>query len=571
VIKLKHILTAAALIGLSFCGLAQSDPQPLSQKDQDKFNYYFFEAAKYRSTNRPDQALSAYMQCLNIDKNNATVLFEVGRIYVAQGNLTQGINYLKQAHAGDLENRWIAQQLAEVYKNAGMIKEATDMYAHLHKLQPENVNYLFEQAQLYFSMQNWKECLKALDAIEAIVGPSEEIIVQKKDIYLMLNDVAGAEKELTKLVKQSPNNIEYLGILAQFYIANDKGKDALAIYEKMLELSPNDPRAHLDLSKIYRDKKETDKSYYHLKTAMASPDLDIDNKIQVLYSFYQLSFGDEEMKRKSYELLHLSIEATPNDPKIYTMYADFLARDNDLPGARNAFRKATRLGANQLPIWSDILLLDAQLGWQDSLAADGQQVIDMYPNIPLGYLMAGSANLNLKQIDKSIALFEEGLDYVLDNAELEEQFYILLADAYHRKNNNKKSDDYFDKALKINPNNPLTLNNYAYYLALRSTNLDKALEMTERSNSLNPNSGTFLDTWAWVLYKKGKYEQALEKIELCAENGGAASGEVQEHWGDILFKLNRKEDALEKWRKAAELGGASEFIQQKIKEGKLYE
>ena len=44
-----------------------------------------------------------------------------------------------------------------------------------------------------------------------------------------------------------------------------------------------------------------------------------------------------------------------------------------------------------------------------------------------------------------------------------------------------------------------------------------------------------------------------------------------EHYGDILYKLGDKKNAVQKWKKAKQLGGASKFIDQKIKDEKLYE
>lgn len=115
------------------------------------------------------------------------------------------------------------------------------------------------------------------------------------------------------------------------------------------------------------------------------------------------------------------------------------------------------------------------------------------------------------------------------------------------------------------------LNNYAYYLSVRSKDLDKALKMSERSNTLAPGNPTFLDTWAWILYQKGQYEEALKKIEQVMYLGGDKIGEVVEHYGDILYKNNRKEDALEQWQNAKKLGDTSNTIDQKIREGKIVE
>ena len=54
-------------------------------------------------------------------------------------------------------------------------------------------------------------------------------------------------------------------------------------------------------------------------------------------------------------------------------------------------------------------------------------------------------------------------------------------------------------------------------------------------------------------------------------NGGENSAVIVEHYGDILYRLGDIEGALDQWKKSKELGGSSRFLNQKIKEVKLYE
>jgi len=559
--KLRNIFWAVLCV---LPVLLSAQGKELSDKEQRKFDYYFYEALRFKQIERFDLALQALEECFKIDESNATVPYEMGRIFVLKKDAQNAQLYLKEAYKLDPNNKWVALELGDFYQKIGNYGQAATIYETLVENYPENIPYKFELAQLYYGLKQLKECIKVLNQIEALTGVSEELAQQKKEIYLLLDDEESAQRELEKLVAAFPANIEYLGVLAQFYTANEEPEKAIEIYKRMFVLAPDDPRGHLDLANIYKRQKKYDLSVQHLKIALASPALEVDNKVQVLYSFYQLSEIDTAMRKISYQLLEISISATPNEPKLYAMLGDFQMRDNDLKAARNSFRKATRLGANQLQLWSQLLLLDARLNMNDSLAADGEICLELYPNQPLGYLMAGSGNLLIENFPKAAELFEAGLDFVLDNPELEEQFYISLADVYHRLEEHKKSDDYFEKALELNPSSPTVLNNYAYYLSERGVRLDDALEMTEKCNRLAPNNGVFLDTWAWVLYKKGKYSEALEKINECAKFGGAESGEVLEHWGDILLKLNKKEEALAKWKEAATKEDATKNVQQKI-------
>ncbi len=566
--QIRNILWVALLALPVFL---QGQGKVLSEKEQQKFDYYFFEAERYKTIERKDLALQVYLECYKIDDTNPTVAFEIGRLYLEMSDANNAKRFLNAAYVLDPKNKWIALEYANFCIKIGDYETASAIYENLVAKNAENVAYKFELAQLYYNQQQFEKCIKTLNEVEAITGINEELSQQKKEMYLLLDDEENAQKELEKLVAAFPANIEYLGILAQFYTANERTEEAIKTYEKMLTMDPNDPRAHLDLANIYKRQKKFDDSYQHVKIALASPDLDVDNKIQVLLSFFQLSEKDTAMRKMGYDLLEISIKATPKEPKLYAMLGDFQLRDNKLAEARNSFRKATRLGANQIQLWSQLLLLDARLNLNDSLAADGEVCIELYPSQPLGYLMAGSGYLQLDEFAKAASFFEAGLDFVLDNPELEEQFYISLADTYNRMKEHQKSDSYFDKALELNPNSPTVLNNYAYYLSVRGVRLEEALEMTEKCNKLDPNNGVFLDTWAWVLYKKGRYADALEKIKECASFGGADSGEVLEHWGDILYKLGKKDEALLKWKEAATKPDATENINKKIESKQLYE
>ena len=116
----------------------------------------------------------------------------------------------------------------------------------------------------------------------------------------------------------------------------------------------------------------------------------------------------------------------------------------------------------------------------------------------------------------------------------------------------------YDSSLVYNPNNINTLNNYAYYLSVERTNLDKAEEMSFITVKAEPENATYLDTYAWILFEKGRYTEARIYIEQAMKNGGDSSQVIVEHCGDIYFKLGDKDKALEYWKKADAMGSTPE-------------
>jgi Tfp pilus assembly protein PilF len=123
-------------------------------------------------------------------------------------------------------------------------------------------------------------------------------------------------------------------------------------------------------------------------------------------------------------------------------------------------------------------------------------------------------------------------------------------------------------ALKFEPSNAVVLNNYAYYLSLRNTSLEKAEAMAKKANELSPDQASFQDTYGWVLYMRGNYQNARFWLEQALENGGDKDATMLDHFGDVQLKLNNPDEAVKFWNKAIEAGGDRAIIQPKIDKAK---
>ena len=100
-------------------------------------------------------------------------------------------------------------------------------------------------------------------------------------------------------------------------------------------------------------------------------------------------------------------------------------------------------------------------------------------------------------------------------------------------------------------------------------NLEQAKAMSSKLVKIHPNEPTYIDTYAWVLYKLGEYKEAERQLALALKNSKDPA--IVEHYGDVMFQLGKNHEAVKYWKEAQGGNGVSEFLDQKIKEGKLYE
>ena len=496
--------------------------------------------------------------------------FELARIEATQKNLDEAIRLSREATRLDPGNIWYSLFLAELYQGTNHPQDAIAIYEKVTVKDPDNLDYFYQLASLYLQVEKYGEAIRVYNRIEEKAGVSEEITIQKEKIFLHLNDLKGAENELQKLIAAFPGESRYYSILAEFYISNNMPEKAVATYKKITEMDPDNAYIHMSLADYYRKTGNKEKAYEELRLGFANPNLDVDTKVSILLSFYTVNQIYNDLKDQAFTLSKILIDTHPKDPKVYSIYGDLLTQDKNYSGARDAFLKALTLDSSHYAIWEQVLRLDLQQSEYEHLLTYSNRATELFPEQPLPYLFSGLASLQLKQNDAALRMFNAGLKLVVDNDDLQSQFYMYQGDALHALKNEADAFKAYEKSLKLKGDNAYVLNNYAYYLSVLGTDLDNAAKMAKKAVTIDPENASFQDTYGWVLFKQEKYTEAGEWILKAVKNKEEASAEVLEHYGDVLFKQGDAVRALEYWLKAKQKGPGSDQLEKKINDKKYY-
>ena len=540
-------------------------------KNNFKFNNYFFSALKEKSLENYEEALDLFQKCIKIDNNKAVPYYESAMINKDLGRFNLAVEQIKIAVDLDLDNRWYELHYAEALFANRDFKSASVVYKKLILKEPGNQDLFFLLADMYIYDNDFLKAIEVYDNLELIKGIDKMISMQKHKLYMQLEKRSYAVKELKNLVEKFPNDIEALEILSEAYLLNDDKEKAFDIFKKLAIIAPENGRIHLTLADYYRDQGDNTKSFEELKLAFKSIKLSVDVKVRILASYFQLLAVNKTMKEQAYTLVKLLMQSHPNDVKPKALYADILYADNRFNEAKEQYLIVLENNKTESQVWSQVLFIQAEQSDFEGMLKTSEEALTYFSTEPLFYYFNGVANKWFKNYDDAIISLNMGVEFVLDNSILLLEFYSSLADSYHATKQHKLSDDYYEKSLEIDSNNVLVLNNYAYYLSLRRLNLEKAKKMSHKCNELEKDNGTYQDTYAWILYELAEYEQAKIWIQKSLSNGSDMSAVVVEHYGDILYKLGDVKDAVYQWEKAKELGQASEILNKKIEEGKLYE
>lgn len=539
----------------------------ISEENQTKFSFYFIDGCKERMKGNIELAENAFKECLKIDPSSAAVKYELGNIYRFNGLYDNALKYGKECANADPKNEWYQLLYIDCLHNKRQFAQAAEVYTRLIKNYPSRSEFYEGLAAEYMYGGNYEKSFKTFDDIEKKFGQNEAFTLNKIKLLKQLKKTAEIEAEFKKLIAANPSEIRYYTYLSEFYQETNQNEKAMGNYQAALKVDSKNPILHLALADYYKSLNDNANMFKELEIAFESSDLEVETKLKILASYYELSELNADYKKQADELCDIALRVNSNSAEVHSIKADFLLKDKKVKEARDEYELAILLDKSSYNIWTQLMGTEAELGEYKSLEAHSFEAMELFPNQPLPYFFNGISNTTLKNYTKAIESFTDGLEFVYNNNLLLIDFYSSLGEAYNSNKQYEKSDKAFDDALKIDPDNASILNNYAYYLSLRKEKLEKAEKFSRRSNELYPNNRSYLDTYGWILYQQGKYKEAEVWLARAVKIGSKSA--IAEHYGDVLYKLDRKEEALKYWMDAKEAGAGSEFLDKKIAEKKL--
>lgn len=546
---------------------ASSNTKGISEENQVKFASYFIDGCKERMKGNIQIADVQFKECLKIDPSSAAVKYELGNIYRFNGLYDAALKYGKECANADPKNEWYQLLYIDCLHNKRQYGLAADVYSRLIKNYPYRAEFYEGLAAEYMYSGNYEKSFKTFDELEKKFGQNETFTLNKIKLLKQLKKTSEVEAELKKLIDANPNEIRYYTYLSEFYQETNQNDKAMSTYQEALKREPKNPIIHLALADYYKSLNDKENFFKELKIAFENPDLEVETKVKILASYYELIETNETFKRQAYELCDIALKLHPTSSEIHNIHADFLVGSGKIKEARDEYEIAINLDKSSFEVWKQLMAIEAELGEYKLLEGHSTEAMELFPNQPLPYFFNGITNSTLKNYTKSIESLNDGLEFVYNNNPLLLSFYSTLGDSYNAIKEYAKSDKAYDDALKIDPDNASILNNYAYFLSLRKEKLEKAEKFSRRSNELEPNNRSYLDTYGWILYQQGKYKEAEVWLAKAVKIGSKSA--IAEHYGDVLYKLGKKEEALKYWQDAKEAGGGSEELNKKILDKKL--
>ncbi|CAL1520652.1 tetratricopeptide repeat protein [Chitinophaga sp. MM2321] len=567
VIGLAGIFLMGACSGIKHSttqrGYVIKDPAVLEQRADS----LFFAAQRSKMLGDYRTAITQYSDYLRLNKNNATVYYELARLFMEVRNPAYALSFARRAATLDKSNHWFQITLADAFAVNEQFDSAALVFDKLTIQYPDNEDYLYNKGVFLSKADKPAAALAVFNQLEKKTGVVEELIYQKQKLLLKMSMVDEAAAEIQKLIDLNPQEIRYYYLLAEVYDANDRISQASDIYHTILSKDPDNARALIGLAGYARKNKDMAGYWAYLTRAFANPGYNIDEKVAYVYPYLQMMQLDSSKLEEGLQLTSLIVKAHPQDAKAYALRGDMYSQADMLDSAQDNYSKALSLDSTRFSVWYQLMWIYSRKEDPNALLVLSNSVTEKFPKEFMGYYFKGLAGFLLQQYPAAINALNKALEIGNGEKKFMADVQSLLGDAYHATGQHLQSDSSYERALLLRPKDAVVLNNYSYYLSLRGEHLDRAAEMSKRSLELEPESPTYMDTYAWILFRQDKFQEAKQWIEKAMQYPEAQQNpNVLEHYGDILFNLKEVTKAVQYWQMAKDKGATSVGLVRKIAE-----
>ncbi|WP_203256685.1 tetratricopeptide repeat protein [Hyunsoonleella ulvae] len=408
---------------------------------EDQFQELFFEALKQKGVENYDRAVEALQKCIDIDKSPAVLYFELGKNYIKLKNFGAAEEALTTAVEKAPDNEWYLDELYGYYVSQNDLKKALKTVQQLVQYHPD---YKQDLATLYVKMEKYDDALEILDDLDASFGISVSRDVLRNRIYKATGRAKEQIKNLKSRVDKNPKNeANYLALIYRYSEQGLKEK-AFETAQELLKIQPNSQVVHLALYKFYLDRNNTEEAIKSMKIVVQSNDIKPEAKMKVLSDFVNFVKRNPQYETDLIEATTI-LDGTA-DAKTLADLGLYYLNKGDKENALKNYQEALKLDDNNFGILKNVLMLHIDLKQFEVAKTKSDAAILKYPAQPLPYLINGIALNALQKSKEAIDVLESGLDWIVDDNNIEADFYTEMAKAHTQLNNTAKAKSFMDKA-----------------------------------------------------------------------------------------------------------------------------
>jgi tetratricopeptide (TPR) repeat protein len=563
-----------------------------------------------------DEAEQLYRQVIDHDKMQLAAYNELYKLYIAKRKVPEAESILKRAIAAHPSDYNLQTLLAAHYFSVNNRPEMTSVLNNLKSHFKDYPDAYKKAGDFYFrigdadqAIRQYQEGISADSAnkvdyqkriIEVLIRQGKTAQAYEKDLEILKanpkdpearglkasflldkGDVDAAVSELQAVVTAKPDNFVARFNLGRAYFAKGDTEQARQQFETALKQKPDYMPARLALTQLALRRGEIDAA---LKMAQETLRINpTSGTATLLEAAAYLRKGQFDEARS---LLDQILKNNPNQADTLLELGVLNINQKKFKEAEDAFRKAYSVDPSNIRGLRGVIEIHFQQKHPDQAIKILQEEVQKQPQRPDLKQELGNAQIRANRVDDGIATFQSIVERYKDSPLELAELYYKISQAYALKRDYTKAAEavqhsktlapanvvyigglaqYQDalgkktealasyrEAMKVDPTNPVVLNNLAYLMSEMGGNLDEALSLAQRAKQQLPNFYEVSDTIGWIYMKKNLADSAIEIFRELT-NKVKENPTYHLHYGMALLKKGDKVNALKEFKTALQL------------------
>ncbi len=457
------------------------------------------------------KARQAYRQALSKGAEKSDQMLDVAFTYYREGEYGKATSEVKKV-LEEYPNSSRAHYLyGRLLREQGKRDSAKEAFRLSKAYDSENSGAHYYYGLSLFEEGEYERAKMAVSTALSLQPSSTRAQMLLARIHFRLNNNEKALKMVNRVLEARPNDVEARRLRGEAYARMKRYSAAARDYSFVTSHDSKDPNTLFRLAEIYQAQGQTEKALAaYDRISSTYPD-----KSRLLRRITQIYMEMDNCK-EAIDTCRKYRADNPEILKIGLVNSQVLVKCGEKKQARKLL----------------------------------EHLAKVHPSSTRPYLMLGDLSLDgAKDMKVAIGYFEKAAERDPHSASA----YLGLADAYEQMGQANLAERSYQKAIEIEPDSVVALNNLAFLYARSDGNLDKALPLAARAEKLAPKDPDVLDTLGLIHLKKGAFLLA-QKNFLDALKQDSENGSVNYHLGVYKYLHNDFEAAKKYFEQAIKFG-----------------
>jgi len=548
---------------------ALADMQKALQLDPSRSDSYLNLALLQMHGQQWDAAEASFKKAVELNPKSTNALVSLGNFYQTRGRFPEAEPWFRRAIETAADDPNPRLSLASLYMAENKSGQAEEFLRQSKKDFPNNSVGYRMLGDFYFANNQLDKATAEYAVLHQ--DHAKDMVVKKNYIQLLIlkDRIDDARKLNDEVVKAKPDDPDAQIYKGEIEIRSGKASDAVTTLQAVLKNDPDNPVAHYQQGLAFDQLGNTNRAEAEWRDAVRlRPDIVEAHRALAGVAIHRsdasglaqeadqivalqpaapdgyLLRAVADIDRKQYatadEYIHRSLEKEPNNPAAYVQLGNLRIAQSQYAEAQKAYQQGLDQDPNSTDALGGVLNVDLVQKQPDRAIATAKTQLARYPknvgfHIMLGQLLmeqkkdlAGAeqefkqasdldkknseALVKLGQVQNERGATDQALQTYLDGSKTnpkEIAFYLLAGGIYESKQDWEHAKQQYQKALEIQPENPLASNNLAYVMLQQGGNVDVAFAMAQTARRQLPDNANSADTLGWAFYHKHVYTSAI--------------------------------------------------------------